>query len=127
MSGSDKISVWIVELCNHLLIGGMERGVPDAKLAEAVRCHCVIEAALVVTLEPVPDVFQVIFLSCADLANVGGGLDLFLERISERLELADALMHLHLGLEILRELLVLPLYFSLESLGGSSVVLLSSI
>ena len=47
---------------------------PESELAETLRSHSVVEAVLVVTLEPVPDILQVLFLTDADLAKVNDGL-----------------------------------------------------
>ena len=74
MSGSDKDSVGVVCWSKHLLIERMVDLLPECELAETLRCHSVVEAVLVVTLEPVPDVLQVLFLTDADLAKVNDGL-----------------------------------------------------
>ena len=89
MSGSDKDSVGVVCWSKHLLIERMVDLLPECELAEALRCHSVVEAVLVVTLEPVPDVLQVLFLTDADLAKVNDCLVPTRNRGIEGLSLFD--------------------------------------
>ena len=90
MSGSDKDSVGIVCWSKHLLIERMVDLLPESELAETLRSHSVVEAVLVVALEPVPDVFQVLFLADTDLTKVNNGLISPLNSSIQSLSLFDA-------------------------------------
>ena len=88
---------------------------PERELAETLRSHSVVEAVLVVTLEPVPDVLQVLLLTDADLAKVDNGLVPLRDGGIQSLSLFDASVELLLRTDQAFKALVLEFELGFEA------------